>query len=246
MLMDFNNIIYEKEKSTAVIVFNRPDVLNAYNTQMVSEIVAALDDSALDDSIKAVIITGAGRGFCTGVDNKEPKAEKPSIRSVVRHEWRLHPVINRLREYDKPVICAINGIVAGAGTSIAMICDIRIASERAEFCMVWARRDMVPDNGASYLLAQLVNPAKAYELTWSGDSIDAIEMAKIGLVTRVVSHEQLLNEAKKLAEHLTKSSPIVTQLSKKLIRKALTGQDIDQQIEMEGHFQKIVISTKNH
>ncbi|MCX6013028.1 MAG: enoyl-CoA hydratase/isomerase family protein [Chloroflexi bacterium] len=191
--MSFDNIVYEKDKAISVITLNRPDVLNAYTKQMVDEMVKALDDSALDDSIKAVIITGAGRGFCTGVDNKEPKEEKPSIRSVVRHEWRLYPVISKLWGYDKPVICAINGIAAGAGTSIAMICDIRIGSERAEFCMVWARRNMVPDNGASYLLAQLVNPAKAYELTWSGDAINATEMEKIGLISKVVPHERLLS-----------------------------------------------------
>ncbi|MBT3362823.1 MAG: enoyl-CoA hydratase/isomerase family protein [Chloroflexi bacterium] len=241
--MDYKNIIYEKDGAVAILTLNRPDVLNAYNVAMVREMAQAIDDAAVDGNIRALIITGAGRGFCSGVDNRDPAEPLLGVPAIIKYKWRLYPIISRLWDFDKPVICAINGMTAGAGTALAMICDIRIASDMSKFLMVWAKRGMVPDNGASYFLVRLIGLSKAYELTFSGDSIDATEMERIGLVSKVVPHNELLSEAKNLAQHLSKGSPIATQLSKRLIRNATKEKDLFAQMELEGNFQRIATST---
>ena len=243
--MTYQDIIYNKDKTIAIITLNRPDVLNAYTGRMASEMAAALDDAAEDDNIRALIINGAGRGFCSGVDNRDPKPPMVGIPDTIKYRWRLYPVMSRLWGYDKPVICAINGMAAGAGAALAMICDMRIASDKAQFLMVFARRGMVPDNGASYFLVRLVGLSKAYELTFSGDAIDAAEMKRIGLVTKVVPHDNLMDEAKALALHLSKGSPIATQLSKQLIRRALIEKNLYMQMELEGNFQRIATKTED-
>jgi len=243
--MNYEDIVYEKDGRIATITLNRPDVLNAYTSSMVAEMAEALDDAAADDAIRALIITGAGRGFCSGVDNRDPKPPLTGVPDTIKYRWKLYPVISRLWDYDKPVICAINGMAAGAGTSLAMICDVRIASDKAQFLMVFARRGMVPDNGASYFLVRLVGLSKAYELTYSGDAIDASEMELIGLVTKVVPHDRLMDEARALALNLSKGSPIVTQLSKQLIRRAMAEPDLFAQMELEGNFQRIATKTKD-
>jgi 2-(1,2-epoxy-1,2-dihydrophenyl)acetyl-CoA isomerase len=243
--MAYENILYEKEGRTAILTLNQPEVMNAYTRKMVREIADALDDAARDDAIRGLIVTGSGRGFCTGVNNKDIEAKRTGVRSIVRHELRLYPAIQRLWDFDKPTICAINGMTAGAGTSLAMVCDIRIASDQAKFLLVWARRGMVPDNGASYFLVRHLNLSKAYELTYSGDAIGADEMERIGLVSKVVPHDDLMKETKALAIHLTKGSPIATQLSKQLIRRAAMEQDLYLQMELEGSFQRIATKTED-
>ena len=243
--MTYQDIIYQKDKTIATITLNRPDVFNAYTSNMVAEMAAALDDAAADDAIRALIITGAGRGFCSGVDNRDQKSPLVGVPDTIKYRWKLYPVISRLWDYDKPVICAINGMAAGAGAALAMICDMRIASNKAQFLLVWARRGMVPDNGASYFLVRLVGLSKAYELTYSGDAIDAAEMERIGLVTKVVPHNELMSEAKALARHLSKGSPIATQLSKQLIRRAMAEPDLYMQMELEGNFQRIATKTED-
>ena len=243
--MNYEDIIYEKEGSVAIITLNRPEVLNAYTAKMVDQVVSALDDAARDNGIRALIITGAGRGFCSGVDNRDPQPPRVGVPDTIKYRWRLYPVISRLWDYDKPVICAINGMAAGAGTALAMICDIRIASDEAQFLMVWARRGMVPDNGASYFLVRLVGSSKAYELIYSGDAIDAAEMEHIGLVSRVVPHDDLMSETKALAVRISKGSPIATQLSKQLIRRSIAEKDLYMQMELEGNFQRIATGTED-
>jgi len=242
--MNFDDIIYEKEDGIAILTLNRPEVMNAYTRKMVREMAVALDDAAEDDEIRGLIITSTGRGFCTGVNNKDTEADRTGVRSIVRHELRLFPAMDRLWNYDKPTICAINGMAAGAGTALAMVCDIRIASDQAQFLMVWARRGMVPDNGASYFLVRLVGLAKAYELTYSGEAIDADEMMRVGLVSKVVPHDDLMKEAKAMAAKVTEGAPIAIQLSKQLIRRATVEPDLYMQMELEGNFQRIANEAK--
>ncbi|MBT3363544.1 MAG: enoyl-CoA hydratase/isomerase family protein [Chloroflexi bacterium] len=241
--MKYEDIVYEKEGRIAILTLNRPEVMNAYTRKMVREMADAIDDAANDDQIRGLIVTANGRGFCTGVNNKDTEGERTGVRSIVRHELRLYPAMQRLWEFDKPTICAINGTTAGAGTALAMVCDVRIASDQAKFILVWARRGMVPDNGASYFLVRHLSPSKAYELTYSGDAVDAQEMLRVGLVSKVVPHDDLVSEAKTLAMHLTKGSPIATQLSKQLIRRATMEQDLYMQMELEGNFQRIATKT---
>lgn len=239
MAINYEDILYEKDEPVAVLTLNRPQSLNAYTSRMVNEMVSAIDNAATDNRISVLIITGAGRAFCSGVDNRDPQPKLSGVPGIVRYKWRLYPVIERLFVFDKPVICALNGIAAGAGTSLSMICDIRIASDQARFSMVWAKRGMVPDNGASYFLVRLIGPAKAYELTLSGDVIDAEEMRSIGLVSKVVPHEALMKEAKNIAYRLSEGSLTAMQLSKRLIRSAIKEQRISLQLEMEEYYQSI-------
>ena len=243
--MNYKDIIYEKENNIAIITLNRPDSLNAYTVRMVSEIADALDDTTRDSNIYALIITGAGRGFCSGVDLREPRKSLVGVPAINKYKLRLLPVIKRLWDYDKPAICAINGIAAGAGTALAMVCDIRIASEKAQFSIIWARRGMTPDNGASFFLPRIVGLAKAYELAITGDTIDATEMEQINIVSKVVPQDELIKEAKKMAANLSKGAPITTQLIKRMIRHSIVEEDLYRQMEIESNYFSIALATED-
>ncbi|MFQ5874711.1 MAG: enoyl-CoA hydratase/isomerase family protein, partial [Dehalococcoidia bacterium] len=199
--MNYKEIIFEKEKPLATITLNRPDKLNAYTWVMGQEITKALEEARKDRNIRAVIVTGAGRGFCSGVDVGGSRGG-PQEAAPIRRDSAMGPPVRKLSQFDKPVIVAINGIVAGGGLSFAMACDIRIASDRARFSQIFVKRGIVPDNGSTWLLPRLVGMAKSCELAWTGDIIDAAEGERIGLVSRVVPHDDLLPVVRELATRI--------------------------------------------
>lgn len=148
--MNYKEILFEKEKPLAMITLNRPEVLNAYTPRMGQEIVRALEEADKDGNVRVVIVTGAGRAFCSGAD-RTPRASRATV--PIRRDTMFGPLVRKLMsEFDKPVIAAINGIVAGGGFSFAMACDIRIASDRARFSQIFLKRGITPDNGSTWLL----------------------------------------------------------------------------------------------
>lgn len=230
-------LIFETEDNVATVTLNLPGKLNALSQAIVAGLWRAIDDARSDDSIRALVITGVGRGFCSGADveglaaatggtaaaiNEAPPVEakpkaSPEMRSLV-------DIPAALLQLPIPVLGAINGVAAGGGLSIALACDIRIASQDARFAAVWVKRALMPDLGISYTLPRAVGLSKACEMIFSGDIIDAAEAERIGLVSKVVPPEQLLSTTMELAKRIAKGPPMAIQYAKEVLYKA---QDMD-------------------
>ncbi len=241
--MNYKEIIFEKEKPLAIITLNRPEILNAYTPRMGQEITKALEEADKDRNIRAVIVTGAGRGFCSGAD-RTPRATRATV--PIRRDTIFGPLVRKLMgEFNKPMIAAINGIVAGGGFSFAMACDIRIASDRASFSQIFVKRGITPDNGSTWLLPRLVGMARACELVWTGDIIDAAEADRIGLVNRVVPHDDLLTVVKDLATRIASGPPITIQLAKHALYQGALNTNLQSQMELELHHNAICGATED-
>lgn len=227
-------LIFETEDNVATVTLNLPGKLNALSQAITAGLWRAIDDARSDDSIRALVITGVGRGFCSGADveglaaatgvptNEAPPGEakpeaSPEMRSLV-------DIPAALLQLPIPVLGAINGVAAGGGLSIALACDIRIASQDARFAAVWVKRALMPDLGISYTLPRAVGLSKACEMIFSGDIIDAAEAERIGLVSKVVPPEQLLSTTMELAKRMAKGPPMAIQYAKEVLYKA---QDMD-------------------
>jgi enoyl-CoA hydratase/carnithine racemase len=216
--MDFiyEDMFFEKEDGIAIVTFNRPEKLNALSEGIRKGLRQAISDVDQDDDMRAMIITGAGeRGFCSGADVSE--GTRPGQEGT--RTYRKGPLsipVTMLKNMDKPVIGAINGVAAGAGFGIALACDILIASENASFISVFIRVGLAVEWGVSYWLPKIVGKAKALEIMWTGDRVDAREAEKIGLVSRVVPAADLLKEAKAFAARLAKQPPMSIEFIKRL------------------------------
>ena len=194
--------------------------------------------------MRAVILTGAGRAFCAGQDLAE--REEPDAAPLdVEVRERYNPIIRALRSMGQPVIAAVNGVAAGAGASLAFACDMRIAAEEARFVLAFGRIGLVPDSGATWFLPRLVGPAKAAELALVGDAVDAAAALRLGLVSRVVPGEELMPEARALADRLAEGSPLALSLTKGALERSLTI-DLDGALEDEARLQGIAGASADH
>jgi 2-(1,2-epoxy-1,2-dihydrophenyl)acetyl-CoA isomerase len=209
----------EVDGPVATITLDRPAALNALTVPMKIGLLAALRAIADDRSTRAVILTGAGRAFCAGQDLAERDAPDAVPLDVELRE-RYNPIVRALREMDQPVIAAVNGVAAGAGASLAFACDLRIAAEEARFALAFGRIGLVPDSGATWFLPRLVGQARAADIALVGDSVDAAEALRIGLVSRVVPGDALAAEARAVADRLAASAPRAIALTKHALDRA--------------------------
>jgi len=209
--MAYENIILEKEEHIAVITFNRPEVMNALNNQTRAEFAQAIQDVAVDDSIKVLILTGSGKAFVAGSDIKEFNKTTPLGAHNIK---RLGEMVEKL---EKPVIAAVNGFCLGGGCEIAMGCDIIIASEKAKFGQTEINIGIIPGGGGTQRLQRLIGPCRAKELIFTGDIIRAEEADRIGLVNRVVSMDALMPTAKEMAKKIAVKSAAALKLAKQAV-----------------------------
>jgi len=242
--MDYKNLILEKEDGFATIILNRPDKLNALNAELTEEIVQVCSEVGQDEEIRAVIITGAGRGFCSGADLSSDDFKITSLLAGFKLMEQATTLIMGIREMPKPVIAAVNGPAVGGGCNLALACDIIIASEKAKFIEPYISLSAHPDFGAIYFLPRLVGQAKANELLFSGRTVDANEADRIGLVSRVVTADQLESVTRELAKNIAKSSPLVIRLIKASINQAQT-MDLSRALACEATAQSIVFITED-
>ncbi len=226
------------------IVLNRPDVLNAINEQLTSDLSEAARFAERSSEVRCVILTGAGRGFCSGQDLRD-RAGIGGVSYGDSLRRRYNPVIARLRTMEKPVIAAVNGVAAGAGCNLALAADLRIASDKASFIEVFARVGLIPDSGGTFTLPRLVGLAKAMELAYLADPIDAGEALRIGLVNRVVPHDDLPSASMDLARRLAEGPTRGFGLTKRGFNYALTA-SLDAALEYEAHLQEIAGHTADH
>lgn len=229
-------LVIEEKENVLWIYLNRPDVLNALNSEMLYELQDAFKQ-AEDDSIRCVVLTGKGKGFCSGQDLKDFEKEKKSFREAL--ETKYNPLIEQIHNLQKPVICGINGVSAGAGLSLALSCDYRIAVESAQLIEIFINVGLVPDSGSHFTLPRIVGIAKSFELCSTGKKLSAIEAYKLGLVNILVSDNEVLKIA------LTKFSQKFSKLPTKsvgMIKKALStsfSYRIDEMLKLEAEYQDI-------
>lgn len=219
---DNATLLFDVHDHVATITLNRPERRNALNPQAYADIEAAFRHASGDDNIRCVIVTGADPAFCSGEDVKEmmtgevrPSRERPAPRPT--------PAAMAALECEKPVIAAVNGSAVGWGMELALYADIRIASTEAKFAELFVKRGLVADVGGFYRLPALVGPSKAAELLLTGDVIDATEAYRIGLVSKVVPHAELLDEARRLAGRIAANPPLAVRAIKEGLRRSANG-----------------------
>ncbi|HUV59689.1 MAG TPA: enoyl-CoA hydratase [Desulfatiglandales bacterium] len=247
--MQFEKMIFEKEKGVGSLTLNNPQKLNAMTTEMWRDLRLVLDAIHNDEEIKVLVITGDGPAFCSGSDVSGRLASRFSKQKIEKtHKELLEPVgyvAYLIRSLEIPIIAAINGTAAGAGLSLALLCDIRIASEQAKFSAVWVRVGLIGDLGATYLLPRIVGPSKALELFITGNMIDANEAERIGLVTKVVAPNELMPTSKQIAIELAKGPLVAIKLMKRAVYKGINN-DLLTQLDFESYAQNVCRNTKDH
>lgn len=229
--MELNNVLLEKEGNIAMVTINRPKALNALNSETLKELDLVIANLEEDDSIYAVILTGAGeKAFVAGADITEMK----DLNAIQGRKFSIlgNKVFRRLENLEKPVIAAISGFALGGGCELSMACDIRIASEKAKFGQPETGLGITPGFGGTQRLARIVGLGKAKELIYTGAIIKADEAYRIGLVNKVVPLEELMNEAKAMANTIAKQAPVAVTLSKIAINRGMQV-DIDTALSYE-------------
>ncbi len=240
----FADLRYEVVDRVATVTLDRPAALNAMTVALKVSLLGALREAGRDRSVRAVILIGAGRAFCAGQDLRE-RLDPDAAPLEVELRERYNPIVAAMRELPKPIVGAINGVAAGAGASFALACDLRVAADGATFALAFGRVGLVPDCGATWLLPRLVGPARAAEMAFAGTSIDAAEAERIGLVSRVVPPEQLLDAAGALARSAAAGSPTAVALTKRALQRALEA-GWAETLEYEADLQGVAGRTADH
>ena len=243
--MNLEAIEYSVHGRVATITLNRPDALNATNDTLYRELSGLLTTIRDDDTVGAVVLTGAGRGFCAGADVKSMNPDMPTLARRKRHRWILRDVLYPLVNLEKPVIAAVNGPAVGAGFNIALACDILLASEAAMFSQIFTRLALVPDLGGLYLLTRVVGLNKAKELCFTAKKIGAAEAQALGIVNRIVPATQLVSEAQALAAEIAAGPSSSLAMIKNLLNKSSTS-TLEQMMEYETFAQTVAYITPEH
>ena len=242
--MDFQYIKLEVANGIATVTLNRPEVYNALNDGITYELQDALKKVSKDDAIRVMVLTGAGKAFCSGQDLKAASGQEKRSFLDSLHK-RYNPIISAMRNLPKPIICKLNGVAAGAGCSLALACDIIIASEEATLIEVFINIGLVPDSGSSYFLPRLVGRAKAFELCSLGNKVKANDALQLGLVNRVESTDQLDSVVKEYADHFSKAPTKSIGLIKRMLEKSATS-TLDEMLEYEAYCQEIAGTSNDY
>jgi 2-(1,2-epoxy-1,2-dihydrophenyl)acetyl-CoA isomerase len=233
------SILVSQDTGVLSLTLNRPDKLNAFNPEMHQLLRRALEHALDDDSIRAVLLTGAGRGFCAGQDLSERNvnAQAAPIDLSVSLGSNYNPLVRRLRALPKPIVCAVNGIAAGAGANIALACDIVMAARSASFVQSFSKLGLVPDSGGTYFLPRLVGTARAMGLALLCDRLSAEDAERWGLIWKALDERRLMAEASAVAATLAAGPTKGYGLVKKAIY-ASAGNSLDAQLELERDLQR--------
>ncbi len=241
--MEYEDLRLEGRGGVAVVTLDAPQKMNALTPGMRRSLLRLRDDLGRDDGVRVVVVTGAGRGFCSGADLSASR-ERPG-----RYErlQLLGPDFGSevFFTLDKPVIAAVNGPAVGAGFSLALSCDIRLASEAARFGAVFVLRALTPDCGITYWLPRMVGMSRAMELMLTGRIIDAAEALRLGLVSRVLPPDELMPAALELAERIAAQPPVSVELSKRMVYRRIRG-EVDRAVEIETYANRVARSTEDH
>lgn len=232
-------VLHERRDGYHVITLNRPDRLNAFNEEQHRALRAALDEAEADNGCGAILLTGAGRGFCAGQDlsDRDPAkgGESPDLGATL--EKFYNPLVRKIRGLEMPVICAVNGVAAGAGANIALSCDIVLAARSAKFIQAFSKIGLVPDSGGTYWLTRHLGEVRAKALTLTAQPLAAADAAAWGLIWKAVDDERLMEEASELAQAFANGPTQAYALTKKAIHAAAIN-DLDAQLDLERDYQR--------
>ncbi|MBS1490721.1 MAG: enoyl-CoA hydratase/isomerase family protein [Bacteroidetes bacterium] len=242
--MNFQFLKYHTEGGTATITLNRPEVYNALNNEITYELQDAFKTVAKDETIRAVVLTGEGKAFCSGQDLKAASGSgKRSFKESLTK--RYNPLILGMRNLPKPIICRLNGVAAGAGCSIALACDIIVASPVATLIEVFINIGLVPDSGSGYFLPRAIGSVKAFELCSMGNKVSAEEAFRLGLINRVAEEGKLDEAVKHYTDYFAHAPTRAIGLIKKMLSKSATS-SLEEMLEYEAYLQEIAGSTTDH
>lgn len=233
------SILFEVQDGYAAVTLNRPDRLNSFNPEMHERLRAALAEAESRNDIRALLLTGAGRGFCAGQDLSDRVMSADSAPPDLGHTIHTlyNPLVRRLRALPKPVLCAVNGVAAGAGANIALACDVVLAARSASFIQAFCKIGLVPDSGGTYVLPRLVGTARAMGLAMLGDKLAAAEAERIGLIWKCVDDERLMDEARSLAIQLAAAPTRGLAAIKRALNASLSN-GLDAQLDLERDLQR--------
>jgi 2-(1,2-epoxy-1,2-dihydrophenyl)acetyl-CoA isomerase len=239
-----NSVLFEKKGQLAVITLNRPEKYNAFNRDMALLLQKLLDECSVDDSIRAVYLSGAGKAFCSGQDLAEVSGPAAiPIKTILSEHY--NPIVSRLRQIPKPVVCAVNGVAAGAGANIALACDVVVAHESASFIQAFSKIGLIPDSGGTYTLPRLIGFQRASALMMLGEKVSAAEAERMGMVYRVYAAGEFAASSIALAETLAAMPTKGLAYTKEALNKAL-NHTLAQQLELEAQLQIAAAQTADH
>ena len=242
--MAYTTLTLSTQDGIATLSLNRPEVYNALNDEITYELQDALKAVAKDDAIRVLVLTGEGKAFCSGQDLKSASGQEKRSFMESLHK-RYNPIVRAMRNLPKPIICRLNGVAAGAGCSLALACDIIVASEKASLIEVFINIGLVPDSGSSYFLPRLVGMAKAFELCSMGSKVKAVEAAQLGLINKVVPADQLDDAVKQHADYFANAPTKSIGLIKKMLQKSATS-TLDEMLDYEAYCQEIAGSSADY
>ncbi|MBI4608741.1 MAG: enoyl-CoA hydratase [Candidatus Rokubacteria bacterium] len=240
------DLLYEVKDRIATITLNRPDKLNAFTRSMIDAWAKSLAEAQRDDDVNVVVVTGAGRAFCAGGDVGRMGEGEPTPLEHKNQLWEnIHRVPRTLEQMDKPVIAMVNGVAVGAGMGMCLMCDVRVASDEARFSTGYVKVGLVPGDGDTYFLPRLVGPAKALELLWTADFIDAQEALRLGIVNRVVPAAELREATYALARQIAEGPQIPIRMIKRLVYQSLRL-DLRTHLDLVSSHMAIARETEDH
>ncbi|HLW33919.1 MAG TPA: enoyl-CoA hydratase-related protein [Aequorivita sp.] len=230
------SIIKEIKNKIAYLTLNRPEVFNSFNREMALLLQSELDVCEKDSEVRAIVITGEGRAFCAGQDLKEVTSPEmnPGFKKILEEHY--NPIISRIRNIEKPIIAAVNGVAAGAGANIALACDLVIASENASFIQAFSKIGLVPDSGGTFFLPRLIGFQKASALMMLGDKVSATEAERLGMVYKAVSLENFMEEVNSIANTMANMPTKALGLTKRLLNESMNN-SLKDQLDLESKFQ---------
>lgn len=234
--MPYEKLLFKTSDGIASLTLNRPDKLNSFDRQMSLEAIDALDKCAQDSTIRAVLITGAGRAFSAGQDLAEAIAPGTRIEDILTTQY--NPIVRRIRELKKPVIAAVNGVAAGAGANIAFACDLTLAAESASFIQSFINIGLIPDSGGTFTLPRLVGMQRAFGQMVLAPKVSAKEAEAQGMIWMAVPDADLMNEASSLAQKLAVMPTKAIALTKEALNRSMTN-SLSQQLDAENELQTI-------
>lgn len=241
------HILLEINKGIALLTLNRPDQLNSFNAKMHEEMGLALKQIKQDESVRVLVISGAGRGFCAGQDltdrNVAPGASTPDLGESL--EKRYNPMIRKIKALPLPVICAVNGVAAGAGANIALACDIVLAAKSASFIQAFCKLGLIPDSGGTWSLPKTVGMARAKGMALLGERISAEQAESWGMIWRSIENESLMDEAMQMAQHFAKQPTQGLSLIKRAL-EASEHNNFNEQLDLERDLQRLAGRTQDY
>ena len=245
--MSYQTLLFDLSDGVATLTLNRPDKLNSFNAEMHEEMRDAMKTVERNDDIRCLLLTGAGRAFCAGQDlgdrDVSPDAEPPDLGDSLERNY--NPLIRRITSLEKPVVCAVNGVAAGAGANLALACDIVLAAQSATFIQSFSRIGLVPDSGGSWLLPRLVGRARALAITMLAEKVSAQQAADWGMIWKALGDEELMPQAIKLSQQLARQPTRGLGYLKRCMQLS-SENDLDRQLDVERDLQRLAGRTDDY